>query len=40
MTNADFHRVFPNVAQSRSYIEGGIYHYRKLPSQAEEFRVD
>jgi hypothetical protein len=40
MTKADFCRVFPNVARSRSYVEGGIYHYRKLPSQAEEFRID
>ena len=39
MTQADFHRVFPNVAQSRSYLEGGLYHYRTLPSQAEQFRV-
>lgn len=40
MTQADFHRVFPNVTQSRSYLEGGLYHYRTLPSQAEQFRVD
>jgi hypothetical protein len=39
MTKADFYRVFPNVVKSQSYAEGGIYHYRKLPSQAEEFRV-
>jgi hypothetical protein len=39
LTKADFYRVFPNVARSRSYVEGGIYHYRKLPSQAEEFRI-
>lgn len=39
MTKADFYRVFPNVVKSRSYAEDGIYHYRKLPSQAEEFRV-
>jgi len=39
MTKADFYRVFPNVVKSRSYTEDGIYHYRKLPSQAEEFRV-
>jgi hypothetical protein len=39
MTQADFHRVFPNVTQSRSYLEGGLYHYRTLPSQAEQFRV-
>lgn len=39
MTYADFHRVFPNVAQSRSYVENGLYHYRTLPSHAEQFRV-
>jgi len=39
LTKADFYRVFPNVVKSRSYAEDGIYHYRKLPSQAEEFRV-
>jgi len=39
MTQADFHRVFPNVTQSRSYLKDGLYHYRKLPSQAEQFRV-
>lgn len=39
MTKADFYRVFPNVVESRSYAKGGIYHYRKLPGQAEEFRV-
>ena len=39
MTQADFHRVFPNVTQSRSYLEGGLYHYRTLPSHAEQFRI-
>lgn len=39
MTKADFYRVFPNVVKSRSYAEDGIYHYRKLPSQVEEFRL-
>jgi hypothetical protein len=39
MTKADFGRVFPNVGQSRSYLEGGLYHYRALPSQAEQFRI-
>jgi hypothetical protein len=39
MTKADFYRVFPNVVKSRSYAEDGMYHYRRLPSQAEEFRV-
>jgi len=39
MTQTDFRRVFPNVTQSRSYLEGGLYHYRTLPSHAEQFRV-
>lgn len=39
MRKTDFHRAFSNVAQSRSYLEGGIYHYPKLPARAEEFRV-
>ena len=39
MTKGDFYKVFPNVIQSRSYAQDGIYHYRKLPSQAERFRI-
>ena len=39
MTKADFHRAFSNVAQSRSYLENGLYHYPKLPARAEEFRI-
>jgi hypothetical protein len=39
MTKADFYRVFPNVVQSRSYLNDGVYHYRRLPGQAAEFRV-
>ena len=39
MTKAEFHRVFPNVARSRSYLENGLYHYPKLPARAEEFRI-
>jgi len=39
MTKADFHRAFPNVAQSRSYLDNGLYHYPKLPARAEEFRI-
>jgi hypothetical protein len=39
MTRAEFHRAFPNVAQSRSYLEAGLYHYRTPPSQAEQFRL-
>src|SRR6266850_3785369 len=39
MTRNDFYRVFPNVTQSRSYLTDGIYHYPKLPSRAEQFRL-
>lgn len=39
MKQSDFRRVFPNVTQSRSYVEDGLYHYRKLPSRAEQFLV-
>jgi 8-oxo-dGTP pyrophosphatase MutT (NUDIX family) len=37
MSKADFYRAFPNVVQSRSYQEVGVYHYPKLPSAALEF---
>lgn len=39
MTKADFYREFQNVAQSKSYREGGIYHYPKLPARAERYRI-
>ena len=39
MTKADFHDVFPGVIASRSYREGGIYHFPKPPVRAERFRV-
>jgi hypothetical protein len=38
MTKADFYREFPKVVESESY-KNGIYHYPKLPSKAERFRV-
>jgi hypothetical protein len=37
MSKADFYRAFPNVIQSRSYREAGVYHYPKVPSAALEF---
>jgi hypothetical protein len=40
MTKADFYRVFPNVVQSRSYQEHGIYNYVTTPRKAEEFLID
>ena len=39
MTKADFYRAFPNVVRSRSYREGGVYHYPSVPKAALEFRV-
>ena len=38
MTKTDFYREFPKVVESESY-KNGIYHYPKLPSKAERFRV-
>ncbi len=39
MTRADFYRDFQNVVVSRSYRIGGVYHYPKVPSRAEQYRV-
>ena len=39
MTKADFYRVFENVAQSRSYLKNGYYHYPTVPQKAEPFRL-
>lgn len=39
MTKADFHRVFPNVIASRSYREGGNYHWPSPPASADQFRL-
>jgi hypothetical protein len=39
MTKSDFYRDFQNVVESKSYREGGIYHYPKLPARAEQYRV-
>ena len=39
MTKFDFYREFQNVVESKSYSDGGIYHYPKLPARAERFRV-
>ena len=39
MTKAEFYTDFANVVGSRSYQEAGIYHYPKLPSKAEKYRV-
>ena len=37
MTKADFYRAFPNVVNSRSYRDAGVYHYPKVPVVALQF---
>ena len=37
MSKAQFYRAFPNVVQSRSYREAGVYHYPKVPVAALQF---
>ena len=37
MTKADFRRAFPNVRQSLSYRERGVYHYAAVPKAALPF---
>ena len=39
MTKSDFYREFQNVVESKSYSDGGMYHYPRLPARAERFRV-
>lgn len=39
MTKADFGHVFPNVRQSLSYRERGVYHYATVPKSALPFLV-
>lgn len=39
MTKREFYDGFPNVVQSRSYLENKIYHYPKTPKKAEKFVV-
>ena len=38
MTKADFLRDFPNVINSESYKQAGLYHYPKVPRKAERYR--
>jgi hypothetical protein len=37
MTKAEFYRDFANVVRSKSYLVGGIYHYRSPPLVALKF---
>lgn len=39
MTKAEFYAEFPGVTASRSYREGGVYHFPTPPKRAERFRV-
>lgn len=38
MSKAEFYQVFPGVVASKSYREGGIYHFPSPPKRAEVFR--
>ena len=38
MSRAEFEDVFPNVVESRSYRDGGVYHYPTLPEKVQRFR--
>lgn len=38
MTRAEFEDAFANVAASKSYRDGGVYHYPTLPEKALRFR--
>lgn len=40
MSKAQFYEAFPNVVQSRSYQEGGIYHYPTVPEKARRFLLE
>lgn len=37
MSKADFYEMFPNVVESRSYRENGIYHSKNAPRKALRF---
>lgn len=38
MTRAEFEDVFANVVGSRSYQDGGVYHYPTVPEKVQRFR--
>lgn len=37
MSKSQFYATFANVVESRSYREGGVYHYPKIPQKALQF---
>ena len=39
MTKGEFYRAFPKVVASKSYTEGGLYHYPTLPKSALPYKV-
>jgi hypothetical protein len=39
MTKREFRSVFPNVVASASYRDGGVYHFKQVPSRAMTFLV-
>ena len=39
LTKAQVYEAFPRAVQSRSYREGGVYHWPRVPRAAERFRV-
>ena len=39
MTKREFYQDFANVVRSRSYQEGGIYHYPTVPQKALKYLV-
>jgi hypothetical protein len=38
-TKQEFYKSFPGVVRSRSYQVLGVYHYPKVPKQAQPFRI-
>ena len=39
MSKAEFLKIFGHVTLTRSWRQGGIYHYPKVPQKAEQFLV-
>jgi hypothetical protein len=37
MTKGDFYKSFPNVIQTKSYREQGVYSYTKTPQKANKY---
>jgi len=39
MSKRDFYETFSNVVKSKSYMQGGIYHYPTVPRKALKFKA-